>query len=119
MPKLKIKKKEFLDYFLDEENQCKTAQQCATDLKISRVHYYNLRRKFRDSIADEAKKLAQSLAAEQVYNLKRNAQQKDTPAANSLLEIAKVRTKDSLLPDGQGWKITIEKVNNKEEAQDK
>lgn len=117
MPVLKIQKKEFLDYFLDEENQHKTAQECANELKISRVHYYNLRRKFRNDIAEEARKLAQSLAAEQIYNLKRNAQQKDTPAANSLLEIAKVRTKDSLLPDSTGWKITIEKVKE-EETQD-
>ena len=114
MPLLKIRKREFLDYFLDEENQNKTAQQCADELKISRVHYYNLRRKFRADIAEEAKKIAQQLAAEQVYNLRRNAHLKDTPAANSLLEIAKVRTKDSLLPDAAGWKITIEKIKEEE-----
>jgi len=118
MPLLKIKKREFLDYFLDEENQKKTAQQCADELKISRVHYYNLRRKFRADIAEEAKKIAQQLAVEQVYNLRRNAaHQKDTSAANSLLEIAKVRTKESFLPDSAGWKITIEKI--KEETQSK
>jgi len=118
MPILKIKKKDFLNYILAEENQDKTAEQCAAELGICRVHYYNLKRKFRNDIAEAAKDLARSLAAEQIYNLKRNAKtNKDTPAANSLLEIAKVRTKESLLPDAQGWKITIEKV--KEETQDK
>jgi len=112
----KCSKKKFLEALQNNVDNQKSAQQIADELGISRVWYYKLRHRYREEIADLAKDLAKSLAAEQIFNLN-NMSKKNVLAANSLLEIARVRTKDSLIPDSAGWRITIEKI--KEETQSK
>ena len=97
MPRL-ITKLKFVQFL--EQNPDLTAKEISEALNISISYFYTLQHKYRNEIA----------ALEQVHNLRRNARQKDTTAANSLLEIAKVRTKDSIFPDNSGWKITIEKI---------
>lgn len=110
MPIQKITKNQFVNYITDEDNIEKTVQQQADELGISRMHCYNLRKKFANQIVDCAKEISKQLAAEQIFNLRRNAKGKDTTAANSLLEIAKVKVKDSLIPGDDTWKVTIEKI---------
>lgn len=107
MPRL-ITKLKFVQFL--EQNPDLTAKEISEALNISISYFYTLQHKYRNEIADAAKEMSKKLALEQVHNLRRNARQKDTTAANSLLEIAKVRTKDSIFPDNNSWKITIEKI---------
>ena len=104
---MKVTEKKFFEAL--ESNPDANAIELAQVLDISVIHYYRLRKKYRDKIRDAAIEYSKIIALDQVKQLEKHSK-KEYAASNSLLEIAKVRTKDSTFQDNSGWKITIEKI---------
>lgn len=84
---VKVTKEKFIQTLEDNELGL-TNEELATKLGISVPYFYELRRNYRKDVRDRASEMAQTLAVEQIQNLRKNAAKGDTNAAVKLLEMA-------------------------------
>lgn len=83
---VKVTKEKFIQALENNEDGL-TNEEISKKLGISVPYFYELRRNYRKDVRDRASEMAQTLAVEQIQNLRNNAKAGDTAAAVKLLEI--------------------------------
>ena len=98
----KISKKRFVEALVNNDDGLNN-QELASQLGISKQYFYKLK----------ARQIAVNYATQAVKDLLKQSKDGKTNATTALLELAKVKERDSLLDSTGNWKISIERIEPK------
>lgn len=108
----KISKKRFVEALVNNDDGLNN-QELASQLGISKQYFYKLKAKWTDELRIAARQIAVNYATQAVKDLLKQSKDGKTNATTALLELAKVKERDSLLDSTGNWKISIERIEPK------